>query len=68
MARTAEFSQVIISMNRNLGLLREIQQVNTELFGLLFEKGYCPVLTSAHLTTARRGNKLNVNADMAAGL
>ncbi|MFJ7992538.1 acetylglutamate kinase [Peribacillus frigoritolerans] len=50
---------------QKLGAVGEIQQVNTELFGLLFEKGYCPVLTP--ISSTEEGNKLNVNADMAAG-
>ncbi|MFS0814136.1 acetylglutamate kinase [Peribacillus phoenicis] len=50
---------------QKLGAVGEIQQVNTELFGLLFEKGYCPVLTP--ISTTEEGTKLNVNADMAAG-
>ncbi|MFJ7752327.1 acetylglutamate kinase [Peribacillus muralis] len=50
---------------QKLGAVGEIQQVNTELLGLLLEKGYCPVLTPISITGA--GTKLNVNADMAAG-
>ncbi len=48
-----------------LGAVGEIQQVNTELLGVLLEKGYCPVLTP--ISTTKSGSKLNVNADMAAG-
>ena len=50
---------------QKLGAVGEIHQVDTELFGLLFEKGYCPVLTP--ISSTEDGNKLNVNADMAAG-
>ncbi|PEJ36883.1 acetylglutamate kinase [Peribacillus butanolivorans] len=50
---------------KKLGAVGEIHQVDTELLGLLFEKGYCPVLTP--ISTTEDGNKLNVNADMAAG-
>lgn len=50
---------------KKLGAVGEIHQVDTELLGLLFEKGYCPVLTP--ISTTEDGNKLNVNADMVAG-
>ncbi|MGE7761077.1 acetylglutamate kinase [Peribacillus sp. NPDC097895] len=50
---------------QKLGAVGEIQQVDTELLGMLFEKGYCPVLTP--IATTEEGTKLNVNADMAAG-
>ncbi|CAH0226000.1 Acetylglutamate kinase [Peribacillus sp. Bi96] len=50
---------------QKLGAVGEIQQVDTELIGMLFEKGYCPVLTP--IATTEEGTKLNVNADMAAG-
>lgn len=48
-----------------LGAVGEIQKVNPELLEVLFEKGYCPVLTPISVT--ENGSKLNVNADMAAG-
>jgi acetylglutamate kinase len=48
---------------QKLGAVGKIQKVNTELLGLLFENGYCPI-DPMHLP---KGNKLNVNADMAAG-
>lgn len=50
---------------QKLGAVGKIQKVNTELLGLLFENGYCPVLTP--IATTEEGTKLNVNADMAAG-
>ncbi|RRN72545.1 acetylglutamate kinase [Peribacillus simplex] len=50
---------------QKLGAVGEIQKVNTELLGILFENGYCPVLTP--ISTTEEGTKLNVNADMAAG-
>lgn len=50
---------------QKLGTVGKIQKVNTELLGLLFENGYCPVLTP--IATTEEGTKLNVNADMAAG-
>ena len=48
-----------------LGAVGEIHQVDTELLEVLFDKGFCPVLTP--ITSTEDGNKLNVNADMAAG-
>ncbi|MDM5357617.1 acetylglutamate kinase [Peribacillus sp. ACCC06369] len=50
---------------QKLGAVGKILKVNTELLGLLFENGYCPVLTP--IATTEEGTKLNVNADMAAG-
>ncbi|AZV41678.1 acetylglutamate kinase [Peribacillus asahii] len=48
-----------------LGAVGEIEHVNPELMEMLFEKGFCPVVTPISTTTS--GQKLNVNADMAAG-
>ncbi|MEY9865867.1 acetylglutamate kinase [Peribacillus sp. B2I2] len=50
---------------QKLGAVGKILKVNTELLRLLFENGYCPVLTP--IATTEEGTKLNVNADMAAG-
>ncbi|SFB97260.1 N-acetylglutamate kinase [Bacillus sp. OV322] len=49
----------------SLGAVGNVEKVNTELLQLLFERGYCPVLTP--ISSDGSGGKLNVNADLAAG-
>ncbi|WP_110929072.1 acetylglutamate kinase [Bacillus massiliglaciei] len=48
-----------------LGAVGEIKEVKPDVAGILLENGYCPVLTPISVTPD--GQKLNVNADMAAG-
>lgn len=48
-----------------LGAVGEIKAVDTDLIHLLLDKGICPVITP--ISTTVTGEKLNVNADMAAG-
>ena len=48
-----------------LGAVGEIEKVDTDLLEMILQKGICPVLTPISITES--GQKLNVNADMAAG-
>ncbi len=48
-----------------LGAVGEIEKIDTDLLEVLLQKGICPVLTPISITES--GQKLNVNADMAAG-
>jgi acetylglutamate kinase len=48
-----------------LGAVGEITEVDTELIEMVLDKNICPVLTPIAITES--GDKLNVNADMAAG-
>ncbi|WP_409304637.1 acetylglutamate kinase [Peribacillus sp. SCS-155] len=48
-----------------LGAVGEVSNVNTNLLKLVLDQGISPVLTPIAITDT--GNKLNVNADMAAG-
>src|SRR5205085_464073 len=50
----------------DLGLVGQIQQVNTELLTNLSNQGYLPVICS--VASGANGETYNVNADVAAGL
>lgn len=49
----------------DLGMVGEVEQINTELIDILIEKKYIPVISPIGIDS--QGNALNLNADIAAG-
>jgi acetylglutamate kinase len=49
----------------DLGLVGEIEEINTDVLGMVCGYGYVPVI--APIAVDENGNSLNVNADVAAG-